>query len=229
MSMAKAVVGGAVGGALGAAVWAAVSYFTNFEIGWIAWGIGALVGAGTAMGAGAAAGPPTGTAAAVIAVLAVLAGKYAAVDLAVRAHLPQMLAQMQSIEVTDESMQIRLADEVVAEFEQAGKPLNWPAGMTVEEADEQADYPPDAWAEMTRRWEAIPIEKREADKAALRDEMRAAAGEFMGGARSRMTLDAFKASFGVFDLLWFGLAVLTAFKLGGAGLSQSSGPPATGA
>ncbi|MBL8897640.1 MAG: hypothetical protein JNM84_08430, partial [Planctomycetes bacterium] len=33
---------------LGALVWAAISHFANFEIGWIAWGIGAGAGAACA-------------------------------------------------------------------------------------------------------------------------------------------------------------------------------------
>jgi len=218
MSMIKGVVGGAVGGALGAAVWAGVAYFTNFEIGWIAWGIGALVGAGVAMGAGERVGPRTATAAAVIAVLAVLAGKYVAADLAVRKHMPEFFsAKIDELEFTDEMLRINLADEVVREFESAGKPLNWPAGMTVDEAGEQADYPPDVWAEMERRWAGIPAEEREATKTQMRDAIRESAREYMDG--SSVTLEAFKASFGLFDLLWFGLAVATAFKLGGAGMS----------
>lgn len=40
------VLGGLVGGLLGAVLWAAISYFTNYQIGWIAVAVGFLVGFG---------------------------------------------------------------------------------------------------------------------------------------------------------------------------------------
>ena len=49
--------------------------------------------------------------------------------------------------------------------------------------------------------------------------------------RQEYTIDAFKASFGGFDLLWFGLAIFTAFKIGVNGAQENvaeadAGPPA---
>ena len=40
------ILGGAIGGLLGAVIWAAVSYFTEYQIGWLAVGVGFLVGFG---------------------------------------------------------------------------------------------------------------------------------------------------------------------------------------
>jgi hypothetical protein len=45
MNLLKMASGGAVAGLIGAAIWAAIGYFSGLEIGWIAWGIGMLVGA----------------------------------------------------------------------------------------------------------------------------------------------------------------------------------------
>jgi len=46
-----ALLGGALGALVGACIWAAVSWATHLEIGWVAWGVGCLVGAGAvAMG-----------------------------------------------------------------------------------------------------------------------------------------------------------------------------------
>ncbi len=50
MNMIGAIVGGLFGGFVGAAVWTAVTYYSRWELGWIAWGIGALVGLGVHMG-----------------------------------------------------------------------------------------------------------------------------------------------------------------------------------
>lgn len=40
------IIGGAVGGLVGAVVWAAVTYLTEYQIGWLALGVGFLVGLG---------------------------------------------------------------------------------------------------------------------------------------------------------------------------------------
>ena len=46
MKFAKWGLGGLVGGAIGAAIWAGIVYAIHVEIGWLAWGVGALVGLG---------------------------------------------------------------------------------------------------------------------------------------------------------------------------------------
>jgi hypothetical protein len=75
------LVGAVIGGVLGALVWAAVTYFFKVEVGYIAWGVGGLVGLGAlAMGGRGAA---TGGACALIALLAIFAGKFLAVKVAV--------------------------------------------------------------------------------------------------------------------------------------------------
>jgi len=61
-------------GIIGAAIWAATAKFANYEIGYVAWGIGALVG-GAAMFMGAA-GRFGGMVCAVVALLSIAGGKY---------------------------------------------------------------------------------------------------------------------------------------------------------
>lgn len=62
---------------VGAAVWALIAYLTEYEIGWIAWGIGA--GAGGAAVAVGGRGAPVAVSAAVLSLVAIFGGKYAAV------------------------------------------------------------------------------------------------------------------------------------------------------
>ena len=57
----------------GALAWAAVSYFTGYEVGYVAWGIGALVGVATAKFGGH--GTPCALAAAALAVAGIAGGK----------------------------------------------------------------------------------------------------------------------------------------------------------
>ena len=97
------VVGGTIGGTLGAAIWVGVGYFTGFEVGWIAWGVGVLTGMGVAAVASAngEADAASGITAAVISILAVLAGKYAVVHLVV----DQLLKQVPGVDPQMQQMQ----------------------------------------------------------------------------------------------------------------------------
>ena len=45
-NLLRGILGGLLGGILGAVLWAAISYFTNYQIGWVAVGVGFLVGFG---------------------------------------------------------------------------------------------------------------------------------------------------------------------------------------
>lgn len=65
-----------IAGALGAAAWAALAIYANFEVGYLAWGIGALVGFATVRFGGF--GQPMGVAAAIISVASIFGGKYLA-------------------------------------------------------------------------------------------------------------------------------------------------------
>jgi len=76
LSFPKWIVAGGIGGLIGAAIWAGISYATNYEVGWIAWGVGFLVGVGVRVSAGEnEEGFAPGLTAAVVAIVAVLGGK----------------------------------------------------------------------------------------------------------------------------------------------------------
>ena len=66
----------AIGALLGAGVWAGVAVATNYEIGWIAWGLGALAGAGMALGHDDKDGTAAGITAAGISIAGILAAKF---------------------------------------------------------------------------------------------------------------------------------------------------------
>ncbi len=211
--MVKGVLCACVGGAIGAAIWAAIGYFLHFEIGWVAWGIGALVGFGMALGAGNSTGIGTGVIAAAIAIVSVAAGKYA--DAAMT--MSNVVAEMEPMQATVEDAQVELADEIVEEFEAAGKTLVWPNGMTVEEATTREDYPPVVWSEMEKRWNKLSQAERDARVAqwqAEYDAGMAAAQQYM---QSQGTIDVLIANLGVFDALWAFLAIGTAFTIGKGG------------
>lgn len=81
--MLLAIVFAVVGGAIGAGVWSLVASLTGYEVGFVASLVGAMAGAGAALGAREECGFASAAIAVVVALGAVLAGKYAAVSLIV--------------------------------------------------------------------------------------------------------------------------------------------------
>ena len=71
------ILGGVVGGLIGAVVWAAVTYFTEYQIGWLALGVGFLVGFGVSS-LGRGIDKVFGIAGGIIALVSVLLGNFLA-------------------------------------------------------------------------------------------------------------------------------------------------------
>lgn len=75
------VCGGLIGGAIGAGVWAGIALATGYELGFIAWAIGALTGIGVRVGSGGDDGPLLGGLAVLIAFASIGIGKAASIYL----------------------------------------------------------------------------------------------------------------------------------------------------
>lgn len=204
--MLKGIIGGMIAGGLGAAVWAAIAYFTGYEIGWVAWGIGAFVGFVAAKAAGDDKGDGLGIVAALIAVLAILGGKYgmgyALVQKAITANPP--------VVIDDAFLKVMQATEVAEEWEQGGKTLAWPSGHDIDSAEQKEHFPADVWTEAMQRWDATPTEERERIRTAMNQNQ----AQFRAALGSSLSWDAFKASFSMWDALFIGLALISAFRLG---------------
>jgi len=205
MRALKVIGAGLAAGLLGAAVWAGVAYATNRELGLVAWGIGGVVGLAVRVAAREWEGVGPGGIAAGVAVLAVAVGKYAAVSLLIGKAVGGI-----TVVVTDQDMIREAAEEVVKERVAQGKRVAWPAGMTAETATKPEDYQRDVWAEATKRWNAHPA----AERAALIDEKQKQERKQLDATLAGMKGELFRRSFGPFDILWFGLAVVTAARLG---------------
>ncbi|MCA9084761.1 MAG: hypothetical protein KDA81_11925 [Planctomycetaceae bacterium] len=212
MDFIKWLIGGLVGAAIGGIVWVLVGYFLEAEVGYIAWGIGLLAGIGVRVAAGSDEGALCGIAGVMSAVLVVLGSKYIVVSMFVNAALAEG-ANTEAFAPDSDQMIAAMADDVVTEFEEAEKPLNWPEGMNVDEAYEQEHYPADVWAEASKRWNELP----EADRKQKQDEHAELMRQFSQMMHETIKEEAFKASFAPFDLLWFGLAAYTAFQVGKGG------------
>lgn len=210
MPLLKWVLGGLIGGLLGAIVWVAIAYLAHVEIGWVAWGMGGLVGLGVRLAAGDEMGPKPGIVAAILAIVTVYAAKYLTVYLIIAAEMPK-------VEVTANDLIVDLADQVVVERTTKRQRVNWPKGTRPEMTASQADFPADVWKEATARWNKLGEAEQQQRLAARRKEIAGALSELKSSIRG----EAFKKSFGPLDLLWFFLATATAFKVGSGFVGES--------
>lgn len=211
MRHGMAVIAGVVAGAIGAALWAAISYFANAEVGYIAWGIGFLTGYAVARFVEDDANAFTGVIAASCAVVAVLVGKYAAAHLGTHDALQRMNAQPPQINA--EMMINSYAHDIAEERAAKGQPVRFAGNKKQEDVRKLADFPADVQQAAKERWEKMPAGEQTAAIEQRTEEVQ----QLFQNLRGAIAQQAFRESFGIFDLLWFFLAVGTAFRLGSGG------------
>jgi tellurite resistance protein len=214
----KDVLLGIVAGCLGAAVWAGVVLLTGYEVGYIAWGIGALVGWAVLMGNadGHRSSTAAGALAVVITILSIFAGKYAAIQTMVPSSEDDFV-EMFELELLedDESLIAMVADMLALEFAEEGQSLMWPLGSSYETARYESDYPARVWEEAESRWAETSKENQEMFREAILDEYRANLKELDLPQMSEESFDyLWEGSFGPMDLIFFGLGIVTAWKAG---------------
>jgi len=209
--MVKGLVGAIVGGLVGAAIWAALAYFIKIHHTGVALAVGGLVGFCAGKAAGSEAGFRVGLMAAVVTLVAVLGGKYAAVHFTVENKFVKPASQ---IAITDEILTMVLADGIAADREAAGQKLAWPAGKSRETLDKTPkDYPADVWAAAVKQWEGMPSSAREALREKGQAELRQAVGEIGKDAE----WEKYKSSFATMDYLLIGLAMAAALGVAAGG------------
>lgn len=216
MDLLKGLIGATIGGAIGAAVWAGITYGTGYEIGWIAWGIGGVVGLGSAM-MNRSGGAAAGLIAAVVSVVAICAGKYTALEMAIGKFSDsgsEFLVHDLREEYQDpEVMTAYIADLIIGEKMDNGEAIAWPAGVDGEMAMVEADYPAEIWSDAAARWDAMSPAEQDAYREATVESMAANIAAFAEAFESEFARQGFFSSFGPMDILFFGLAVVTAFKI----------------
>lgn len=204
----KGVIAGIIAGIVGAALWAIIAAITGFEIGWIAWGIGAAVGAGVAWGSDGST--VTGVLAVVIAILAIIGGKYISVEMRLAKEVGTANEEI-ARQLEDEKYPISwLAHGVVYKLTEAGQTVEWPAGVNPEEAANPEDYPPGVWAVAEKAWAAMSDE----EKAEFKTEIQTQANANVKDYASSLKKDGFIESFSAMDGIFFLLAIATAYKVG---------------
>jgi len=192
---------GLAGGAVGGVIWVLVAYLAHLQIGIIAWAVGGLTGLAVAMAAGSRAATGSGILAAVLAFGMILISKFAVAVLFVN----QFAGQMENAKERQEQIIIQEARTLAEEQEKKGVKLDWPRGKSLDEAEELSDFPAPIAQQAQKNWDA----QNPRIKGHLQNmqQINRIGKAFAIGA-------VFLVSFGLFDLLWFFLAISSAFKLG---------------
>lgn len=192
-----AIAGGLVAALIGGGLWAAVALLLNLEVGWVAWGIGALVGG--AMGRITTHRSQTlGLTAAGVAAVGLLAGKLMIVAGSAGAISDALVDNPEYLEgaVAWEMYEAdELSPETIEQIDAAHA-----AGDTLSDA---------LWMDM-RRQAAAKIQ------GMTDEERREIAQQLAEGYISQLGIvDAIRSQLGLWDLIWFTLALVTAFQMVG--------------
>lgn len=225
MGTPMGIAAGLLAGLIGAAAWAAIAFYANLEIGYLAWGIGGLVGFAVASGAGKT-GPVLGGIAVLITIASICGGKFAVVETEIQSSLTEVYAdfeQQLAEGFTDEVLVSFLADGIVTQEESAGKSIDWPKGVDLSEASTPADYPQAIWQNAQKKWDAMDDEGHTEFHAQIESNTRENFEAYIAGVTEEARSEGFFATFSLFDLLFFGLGVVTAWGI--AGSAEEDGVP----
>ncbi len=198
-AFAMGVILSAVGGFVGGLVWYLIAVGTDYEIGYVALGVGFLAGAGMIVGY-RQANAKAGLVAALIAVAAILGAKFTIFTMAIDAYEQ---TYRQSGEYQTNIVQSFMSSEILAAD-----------GIDAEKSTDE-------------QWDAAWAKAEEPVAAMSEEEVRAAYEEIAAnneiptqvGATDRAS--GLMSTLGPFDALWLLLAIAAAWRLGNNGFSGS--------
>ncbi len=171
------LIGALIGGLIGATIWAAVAFFFDYEIGYIAWGVGGLVGLGATISNDsqkAGGGMVIGVMAAIVAIGSIAGGKYAAAYFAVHKWVDKNGAfeEMTVADVDVDWVLDTIATELCEEKIKNGETIDWGDDTVyVEAAYWPEDYPLDIRDETVDRWDAMDSSEQRDFRRAIADSL----------------------------------------------------------
>ena len=183
-------------------------------------GIGLLAGFGVRFTSKVDGAAP-GVAAVLAACVVIVASKWLGVSLLVDDEMQAALAEnVKPAWATDRGAAVAwTADGILEEeYPALGASLPWPPGYDYDTASRPEHYPPEIARKAAERWDGLSQEEKDARVAgwSMLYDMNIAAVRADGGAGFKQ--EAFLATFGFMDLVFFGIAAFTAFGAGsGAG------------
>ena len=129
-ALPRGIAGGVLAALVGGLTWALVVTTTNYELGFVAWGIGFVAGTAVVVAAGGAKGLPLQAAAVASALLGILIGKYVTFVHVVRGQIEEIAGSAAAANVSYFSLETArfFGEEIGAVF--GGFDLLW-AGLAI--------------------------------------------------------------------------------------------------
>lgn len=205
-----AIIAAVIAAAIGAIAWGALGALTGYEIGILAWGLGALVGIAVRVAGGG--GPADAVAAAILAMLAIFAGKALAIEWGLAGFAMEDAAEFLPPELYREYQ----ADAAAWQQVDASDPEAVDAFMVSHGYTEAASAADVSFEERQGFREArAPLLLAMHEEQWSEDEWREnmvtiTTGEILA---SYSWFDRIKDSLGLFDIIFIFLGVSTAFKI----------------
>lgn len=208
----KPIIGAVAGGIIGAIIWAAITYFTGYEVGYVAWGIGAMIGFFSAYLGGA--GMTNGLICAVMAALSIIAGKAIAVKVILDKEMNQGMEEVdlvlepvyQAYQAENQAYQKISSEEEMRQFM-----ISYEYTLNTNPSDIE-----DIEIQEFKQNTAPYYDK--IDNGMTFEEFRA---DILSADEDLSIVNILKEDLNIMDFLFFGLGVFTAFKLG-SGLEEDS-------
>ncbi len=188
----------AAGALIGGGVWYGIIAATHYELGWIAWLVGGLAGLGMNIGFRDSSFVAGGIAA-FFAVVAILAARWFAMGVVLSKVTDDLLK-------ADDSPRFTLMSIIATENMRK-------RGFEDVEDEPEPDSP---------QGKALAEEEAKAEKQVegmSDDQVRREIRKRMDSMRSALGGELYKSLFSPIDLVFFGLAIVTAFKVGASGFS----------
>ena len=198
-----AIVGACIGGLIGALIWAGITYAFEYEIGYMALAVGALVGFGAVVCGGS--GEAVAGCCSVIAVVSILGGKVLAISMFMGNSLSSEFyallepdAEAYAEVRTDWDTRRFMVEMGYTEAESAG-------GVSQEEIQNFKDSFGPVLEDMAENKPGLK-EWRDSETAQT----------FLAGMEDQMevsSLDVLKSSFNIIDIIFFVLGIVTAYRV----------------
>lgn len=200
--MVRGLLCGLAGGVVGAVVWCLATLMTGLEVGWVAWGVGLIVGAGVALGWSGVRSHGTAVLAVVIAVASIALGKYGVAHVG----LHNQIERLQNDDLGDAEGMEALRADVQQSWYEHGREATSLKGKNVRLVE---GYPKEIFEEAEGIWIRMTKLEQTRFKQRVRDDRVAA----LEAARIERANDAFVASLGTIDIVWIVLALVTAYRI----------------
>jgi hypothetical protein len=211
-NMGRGIIGALIGGLVGALLWGGISAVTGYEIGIVAWALGGMVGGGALLMGGG--GKSLAIACGLIAALSIIGGKLAtsvfvlgsALESEIRSELESNFTPALHSELNEDA---RAFLQLSGEHEYARFMVE--REFTIEpvlpaEIEEFKVH----WVPLLRRWGVSPKPYPEARKEYV--EIRLPTS--LAAVRTEVGhVDVLKESFGLLDIVFFGLGIFTAYGM----------------